>query len=971
VPRAVFTNQARTTLSAGINNSVTSIAVVDGSVFPTPTDNNYAYLTIEEGLTSEVVQLTARSGNTLTVVRARDGTAGATFTSAATVSLRLPRIVLDEIWEGIKGRITQALTYAALTAIPAAERVDNQVVYVTSRSADGDGGEGYWRFDSASSATANAGTILAPDAGSGRWLRQYAGALNVMWFGATGLDATPNQSTAIFAAVAAATAAGGGVVLFPDGVYRFKNLRPSSNTSLEAINPGKVTWKFPTSGTIAVTDYILYNATPGSYSDVNLSVSGVIVDGENVNSGFNQSRFDALLNFGRVTGLTLKQVTVKNNEYIGLAIAGCRRVVLDRPEAEACGFKGGTGTFTVTIASPAVFTRAAHGFSNNLGVKFSTTGALPTGLLVGKTYYVKNATTNTFEVSAVGGYLPLGVSVDTSGTQSGTHTLQTVSSNGGPAIWIANSGSDQSTDVEVYAPHVRDCVWTGMHINATGTKVVGGVIDTCREAGVFAPNVPGGNILCNDIAFIGLTVRDITRTDISASGFEVGASNAKFVDCHIENVGASGISLLDNDTVTVTGCTIKNFNKDQIGATHQGPGILVLSLTAGNIARNITITGNTITDDQGSPTGYAGITVTGVAESPENIIIQGNVIDDIAWGNPTATDILISRAGPGCKIQGNSNAEVRGNASAQTMGGRLTLTSGQPVTTADVTAATAVYYTAYVHDVFWTWDGTAFVPNTFTQLGLTFTSNSAHENYQQADKNFDVFLFLDENSQGQLLGTGPAWTSDTARGTGAGTTELEYHKGVWVNKVSMRLRWGSASGNIGTVSARNATYVGTIRMTADGQTEDSLVKRFVWNTHNRRNRAMQRIESTANWTYSTATFRQANNNTANQLAMVRGLNEDCVYVEAVARVSTSSAAVANAVTDLGLDVTNNKVSGTVRSQTTPDNAFQQLGQSSRWTGYPGLGYHFIAWLEIGDPSLGATQTWYAGNAQGIHGVVIA
>jgi hypothetical protein len=872
-----------------------------------------------------------------------------------------------------RARKLTVATYAALTIIPATDRFDDMLVYVASRATDGDGGEGWWRFDSASSATANAGTILAPDAGSGRWIRQYTGALNVMWFGATGLDATPDQSTAIFAAVDAATAAGGGVVLFPDGVYRFKNLRPGSNTSLEAINPGKVTWKFPTSGTIAVTDYILYNTTPGGYNVFNLSVSGVIVDGENVNSGFNQTRFDALLNFGRVTGLTLRQVTVKNNEYIGLAIAGCRRVVLDRPEAEACGFKGGTGTFTVTIASPAVFTRVAHGFSNNLGVKFSTTGALPTGLLVGKTYYVKNATADTFEVSAVGGYLPLGVSVDTTGAQSGTHTLQTVSPNGGPAIWIANSGSDQSTDVEVYAPHVRDCVWTGMHINATAAKVVGGTIEDCQEAGFFVPNVPGGTILSDDVAFIGVTVRNITRRDISTSGWECGANNAKFVDCHIENVGASGIALLDNDTVTVTGCTIKNFNQDQIGATHQAPGILILSVAAGNTPRNITLTGNTISDDQSPPTGYAGITVTGQTESPENIVIQGNVIDDIAWGNPSATDILVSRAGPGCKIQGNSNAQVRGNASAQTMGGRLTLTSGQPVTVSDVTAATAVYYHAYVHDVFWTWDGTAFIPNTLlaAQIGLNFTSNSAHENYQQADKNFDVFVFLDENSQGQLLGTGPAWTSDTARGTGAGTTELEYHKGVWVNKVSMRLRWGSASGNIGTIAERTGTYVGTIRMTADGETEDSLAKRFVWNTHNRRNRAMQIIESTANWTYSTATFRQANNNTANQLAMVRGLNEDCVYVEAVARVSTSSAAIANAVTDLGLDVTNNKVSGTVRSQTTPDNAFQQIGQSSHWTGYPGLGYHFIAWLEIGDPSLGATQTWYAGNFQGIHGVVIA
>jgi hypothetical protein len=45
------------------------------------------------------------------------------------------------------------------------------LVYVSSRATDGDGGDGWWRFDAASSATANGNTILAPDAGSGRWFK--------------------------------------------------------------------------------------------------------------------------------------------------------------------------------------------------------------------------------------------------------------------------------------------------------------------------------------------------------------------------------------------------------------------------------------------------------------------------------------------------------------------------------------------------------------------------------------------------------------------------------------------------------------------------------------------------------------------------------------------------------------------------------------------------------------------------------
>lgn len=79
---------------------------------------------------------------------------------------------------------------------------------------------------------------------------------------------------------------------------------------------------------------------------------------------------------------------------------------------------GSTATFTVTIASPAVFTATAHGLAANTPISFTTTGALPTGLVAGTVYYVKSPTTDTFNVSATSG----GSAINTSGTQSGVHT---------------------------------------------------------------------------------------------------------------------------------------------------------------------------------------------------------------------------------------------------------------------------------------------------------------------------------------------------------------------------------------------------------------------------------------------------------------------------------------------------------------------------------------------------------------------
>lgn len=77
-----------------------------------------------------------------------------------------------------------------------------------------------------------------------------------------------------------------------------------------------------------------------------------------------------------------------------------------------------TSTVTITIASPGVVTWANHGLSNAWPIRFSTTGALPTGLSAGVTYYIVSATTNTFQVASA----PGGAAINTSGTQSGTQT---------------------------------------------------------------------------------------------------------------------------------------------------------------------------------------------------------------------------------------------------------------------------------------------------------------------------------------------------------------------------------------------------------------------------------------------------------------------------------------------------------------------------------------------------------------------
>ena len=75
------------------------------------------------------------------------------------------------------------------------------------------------------------------------------------------------------------------------------------------------------------------------------------------------------------------------------------------------------GTATITIASPAVVTSTVL-YTEGAAVVFSTTGALPTGITAGTTYFAFNNVGLTFQLIDTAGNI-----VNTSGTQSGVQTI--------------------------------------------------------------------------------------------------------------------------------------------------------------------------------------------------------------------------------------------------------------------------------------------------------------------------------------------------------------------------------------------------------------------------------------------------------------------------------------------------------------------------------------------------------------------
>jgi hypothetical protein len=89
-----------------------------------------------------------------------------------------------------------------------------------------------------------------------------------------------------------------------------------------------------------------------------------------------------------------------------------------------CPGSGTTATVTITIAAPGVVTWTAHGLTGACPVVFTTSGALPTGITSGTTYYVVpgSITPNTFTIATTVANALAGTAITTSGSQSGTQT---------------------------------------------------------------------------------------------------------------------------------------------------------------------------------------------------------------------------------------------------------------------------------------------------------------------------------------------------------------------------------------------------------------------------------------------------------------------------------------------------------------------------------------------------------------------
>lgn len=258
--------------------------------------------------------------------------------------------------------------------------------------------------------------------------------------------------------------------------------------------------------------------------------------------------------------------------------------------------------------------------------------------------------------------------------------------------------------------------------------------------------------------------------------------------------------------------------------------------------------------------------------------------------------------------------------------GRLTLESGVAVSTSDQLAKGTIYYTPYCGNIIALYSGTAWVPRTFSEISLALNATSG--------KPYDVFVY--DNAGTAALET-LVWTNDTTR-----ATALVLQDGILCKSGALTRR-----------------YVGTFYASASNQCEDSLKKRYVWNMYNRMRRGCRSpLETTDSWAYTTGTIRQARADANNQFDFVRGLDED--IVDAVLIVTAANSTVGSIYyAAVGLDSTTvfaadcNPGIG----RTASANTYTEL--VSAYSGQPGIGRHFLTWLERGDGT--GTTTWQGDN----------
>lgn len=259
--------------------------------------------------------------------------------------------------------------------------------------------------------------------------------------------------------------------------------------------------------------------------------------------------------------------------------------------------------------------------------------------------------------------------------------------------------------------------------------------------------------------------------------------------------------------------------------------------------------------------------------------------------------------------------------------GRLSLTTGVPITSGDVTGATTLYYTPYGGNVVSLWDGKLWIPTPFTEQSLALGTMTS-------GKGYDVFAFLN-----------------------AGAVNIE--KLVWTSAVARATAVTLQDGRLCKSGAKDRLWVGSFYAPTTTTTEDSALKRFVFNAYNRKARRLFVSDAAGSWLYQTNATRQANGNSANQVEVFIGMDEgENVSLSLKTTCLRSDDTGATGSVGIGMDTLVSPTSDV--DFILQNQANNYVNSNVPYNVIPGLGYHYFAWLENGGGT--TNQSTFVGAA---------
>jgi YVTN family beta-propeller protein len=605
------------------------------------------------------------------------------------------------------------------------------------------------------------------------------------------------------------------------------------------------------------------------------------------------------------------------------------------------------------------------------------------------TVSVIDTATDTVSATITVGHGPEGAAV----TPDGAHTYVTNNTDGTVSV-IANATGTVSSTITVGTAPVGAAITpdgsTAYVVNQNSNNV--SVIDTALGS-VSATVTVGGspqevaitpdgtrayvtNNFSGTVSVINTASNAVLATITVGTGTNGVAFTSDGAKAYVANSGSNSVSVINTGTSAVSSTITTGIGNSPFGVAISPDGTKAyVSNNGDGTVSVIDIGTNTVKSGAGYPI-TVGNKPVGVAFTPDGgkayvANVQDGTVSVIDAATDAVTATVTVGSSPHALAQFIQPSSVETDMIAPQ--GLLTLSSTAPVMTADATNKSTIYYLPYQGNGVPVYNGAQFANWLLGSSGISLAldSNAAHTGYHQSTKLFDIFAFI--KSGALTLGTGPAWTNNTTR-----ANAITQKNGLWVNSASITLRFGTNSGDTTSVTANQATYLGTMYATADGQTGMAYNPAIaaggtnnilgLYNAYNRIAITATCWDSTASWTNTGSAVQPANydqggagTNLKNRISWVDGLQQSNVEASYQVDMYSSSSSVQGSA---GVSV--NWTSGAsaysgFHAQSISTNNVPLLG---RVTAAPLLGFNFVQAVERNDSGTG-TITYQADTIQGL------